>query len=169
MVETFAAVSSEGSDGAARLLPASTIAYYLMKVDLARSWSGKSRTFLPENLQSTSKLWAIDFKQEVLPELGPECGAVMLELPEFKESFDDGTWATFCKLKSNKLAEALSTGKLFNGVGPAKDFAEVKSRRRVLFLSRHAKGFWLFPIMKKGWRRLTARAIWRRRATIREL
>lgn len=110
------------------LLPASTIAYYFMNLDLALSFSGKIGTFFPESLQSNSKLWGIDFQKEVLPELGPECGAVLLELPNI-EDFSKGnpTWASFCKLKSNKLAEALTIGKLFNGIGPAKDFAEVKN------------------------------------------
>ena len=72
-----------------------------------------------------SKLWLLDFKREVLPELGPECGAVLLDPPDINDLFNV-TWAAFCKLKSNKLADALNNGKLLSGVGPAKDFAEVK-------------------------------------------
>ena len=126
------------------LLPASTIAYYLMNLDLALSFSGKVGTFFPENLQSNSKLWGIDFQKEVLPELGPECGAVLLELPNLKDfSNFDPTWATFCKLKSNKLAEALTTGKLFNGVGPAKDLAEVKNGKDSYFFAVRS-GFLIF-------------------------
>ncbi len=136
------------------LLPASTIGYYLMNLDLGPALSDKVGTFLPDNLQSNSKLWGIDFQKEVLPELGPECGAVLLELPNLKDfSNFDPTWATFCKLKSNKLTEALSTGKLFNGVGPAKDFAEIKKgdssaffavRAGFLVVSNHEKGLAAF-------------------------
>ncbi len=135
------------------LLPASTIAYYLMKVDLASAWPTKLRTFfLPDDHQDTSKLWAIDFQKDVLPELGPECGAIILELPELRD-FKDGTWAAFCKLKSTKLSEALSGGKFFTGVGPTKDFAEVKvgtdsyfvaTRKGFLVVSNHDKGIAAF-------------------------
>ena len=131
------------------LLPSSTIAYYLMNIDLALSFSGKVGTFFPENLQSNSKLWGIDFQKEVLPELGPECGAALLEIPSFEEFFNGGTWATFCKLKSNKLAEALSTGKLFNGIGPVKDFAEVKNGADSYFFAVRS-GFLIFSNREKG-------------------
>ena len=131
------------------LLPASTIAYYLMNLDLAGSFSGDVGTFFPENLQSNSKLWVIDFQKEVLPEMGPECGAVLLELPSFKEFPSGGTWASFCKLKSNKLAEALSTGKLFKGIGPAKDFAEVKNGDDSYFFAVRS-GFLISSNREKG-------------------
>lgn len=131
------------------LLPASTIAYYLMNLDLALSFSGKIGTFFPENLQSDSKLWGVDFQKEILPELGPECGAVLLEIPSFEEFPDGSTWATFCKLKSNKLAEALSTGKLFNGIGPVKDFAEVKNGADSYFFAVRS-GFLVFSNREKG-------------------
>ena len=132
------------------LLPASTIAYYLMKVDLASAWSTKLRTaFLDENdLRNATKLWAIDLKQDVLPELGPECGAVVLDITDMTD-IDAWTWAAFCKLKSTKLSDALSAGQLFTGVGPAKDVAEVKvgsdsyfvaTRKGFLVVSNHANG-----------------------------
>ena len=64
------------------LLPASTIAYYLMKVDLASVWNSYSKSFfIPAHIETISNVWSLDFKQEVLPELGPECGVVMLDLP----------------------------------------------------------------------------------------
>jgi Flp pilus assembly protein TadD len=108
------------------LLPASTIAYYLMNVDLKLGWSNKLRTsFLPDD-KDVAGLWALNFNDEVLPELGPECGAVALELPSF-DAANNFSWAAFCKLKSNKLAEALNAGKLFTGVGPAREFAEIKA------------------------------------------
>ncbi|HET6973484.1 MAG TPA: hypothetical protein VFH96_05630, partial [Pyrinomonadaceae bacterium] len=134
------------------LLPASTIAYYLMKVDLASAWPTELRKyFLPDDRQDKSNVWALDLK-EVLAELGPECGAVVLELPYLKD-FDELTWAGFCKLKSTKLSEALIAGKLFTGVGPTKDFAEVKvgndsyfvaTRKGFLVVSNHDKGLAVF-------------------------
>ncbi len=120
-----------------QLLPASTIAYYLMKVDAASLWPSKLRTaFLGESSAAASAVWAIDLEKEVLPELGPECGAVLLELPN--RDFSSGAWAAFCKLKSNKLADALSAGKLFTGVGAAKDFAEVKVESSSYFVATRA-------------------------------
>jgi len=134
------------------LLPASTIAYYLMKVDLASVWPTEFRKhLLPEDPEDKSNLWALDLK-DVLAELGPECGAVVLELP-YLEDFDEITWAGFCKLKSTKLSEALTAGKLFTGVGPTKDFAEVKAgkdsyfvatRQGFLLVSNHDRGIAAF-------------------------
>ncbi|HSE17343.1 MAG TPA: transglutaminase domain-containing protein [Pyrinomonadaceae bacterium] len=122
------------------LLPASTIGYYLMKVDLASAWPTKLRTFFfRDDPKDTSKLWAVDFKQDVLPELGPECGAVLLDLPNMKD-YEAATWAAFCKLKSAKLAEALSAGSLFTGVGPTKDVAKVKAGTDSYFVATR-KGF----------------------------
>jgi len=134
------------------LLPASTIAYYLMKVDLASVWPTEFRkNFLPDDPQDKSNLWALDLK-DVLAELGPECGAVVLELPYLKD-FDEITWAGFCKLKSSKLSEALTAGKLFTGVGPTKDFSEIKvgkdsyfvaTRKGFLLVSNHDRGIAAF-------------------------
>ncbi|HJS23544.1 MAG TPA: transglutaminase domain-containing protein [Pyrinomonadaceae bacterium] len=133
------------------LLPASTVAYYFMNVDLPQFWTSKLRkSFLPD--LENSKLWLLEFKQEVLPELGPECGAVLLDPPDLND-FNNVTWAAFCKLKSNKLTDALNAGKLFSGVGPAKEFAEVKVdadsyfvgvRGGFLVVSNRAKGLAAF-------------------------
>lgn len=107
------------------LLPASTIAYFLMSVDLKLGWSGELRTsFLPDD-KDVASLWALNFKDEVLPELGPECGVAILELPGVLDHEKD-SWAVFCKLKSNKLVEALNAGKLFTNVGPTTDVAQLK-------------------------------------------
>lgn len=130
------------------LLPASTIAYFLMKVDLASVWPTELRKyFLPDDGQDKSNILALDLK-DVLAELGPECGAVVLELPYFKD-FDEITWAGFCKLKSPKLSEALTAGKLFTGVGPTKDFAEVKVGEDSYFVTTR-KGFFLVSNHDKG-------------------
>ncbi|HET7287984.1 MAG TPA: hypothetical protein VFI71_10955, partial [Pyrinomonadaceae bacterium] len=81
------------------LLPASTIAYFLTKVDLKLDWIHKPKTsLLPSELDFLT-VWSLNFKDEVLPELGPECGAVVLELPGMPD-FEGGSWAAFCKLKS---------------------------------------------------------------------
>ena len=129
------------------LLPSSTIAYYLMNVDLSHAWSSKTRASLLPDDSEVSKLWALDFKNEVLPELGSECGAALLELN--KGNFEGSTWAAFCKLKSNKLADALKAGKLFTGIGPANDFVQLKhsadsyyvaARNGFLIVTNHDKG-----------------------------
>ncbi len=132
------------------LLPAKTIAYWLMKIDLPTFWSTKFSTdLLGQNLETMSKLLSLDFKQEVLAELGPECGAAILELPHIAHSQDEPTWAAFCKLKSNKLAGALSAGKLFSGVGPAQDFAEFKTGDKSYFVAVR-NGFLVVSNRDKG-------------------
>ena len=108
------------------LLPAKTIGYFLTKIDPAALWSSTSwNVLIKPEADALLGLWALDFKQEVLPELGPECGAVVTELPDLNE-LDAVAWAAFCKLKSNKLSAALTAGRLLRGVGPTTDVAEVK-------------------------------------------
>lgn len=125
------------------LLPATTIAYYLMKVDLT------SGSLFGEDIETVSKRWGLDLKKDVLAELGPECGAVLLELPNFDNLKEDPTWASFCKLKSNKLVEALNAGKLFSGVGPAKDFVELKAGEVSYFVTTRS-GFMVIANREKA-------------------
>jgi transglutaminase-like putative cysteine protease/tetratricopeptide (TPR) repeat protein len=108
------------------LLPASTIVYYLMKLDLPLLSSSESIPALLSQSETDGlkNALALDLKNDVLPELGPECGIVALDLPG--PDFEGGTWAAFCKLKSEKLADALKAGKLFRNVGPVPHVAEVK-------------------------------------------
>lgn len=117
------------------LLPSSTLAYFLMKVDLAAAWQTwpKSMNLRENSLEIDPSFWSLDLNKEVLPELGPECGAVLLELPAGKE-LDDVTWAAFCKLKSNKLSDAFAAGKLFRSIGPTTDTAEIKSGETSYFV-----------------------------------
>jgi Flp pilus assembly protein TadD len=135
------------------LLPASTFAYYLMKIDLPALWATSAKNvFSKSQIQALPALSVLDFNKEVLPELGPECGVVMTELPDLRV-FSSGTIALFCKLKSNKLADALRSGKLLRGVGPTTDVAELKVasdsfffavRNGFLVVSNHATGLAAF-------------------------
>ena len=130
------------------LLPASTIAYFLMKVDNTEVWASHSQALLTTEAESFANLWAVDFKKEVLPELDSECGLVLLELPDLK-TISGGAWAGFCKLKSNKLADALIAGKLLRGVGPTTDIAEIKSVNESYFVAVR-KGFLVLSTTSKG-------------------
>ncbi|HEX5876680.1 MAG TPA: transglutaminase domain-containing protein [Pyrinomonadaceae bacterium] len=130
------------------LLPASTIGYVLMKVDMADYWPRHSKILPPAQAESIANFWAADFKQEVLPQLGPECGFVLLELPDLT-TFSGGAWAGFCKLKSNKLAEALTAGKLLRNAGPTTDFAEVKAIDMSFFVAVR-NGFLVVSNSSKG-------------------
>lgn len=137
---------------ARELLPASTIAYFLAKVDLPTLWETSSKELFSKiEIAALPSFWALDFKKDVLPELGPECGIVLLESPTM-DDFNTATVSAFCKLKSTRLAEALKTGKLFNNVGPTADVAELKfgtdtffvaARNGFLVVSNHAKGITL--------------------------
>lgn len=131
------------------LLPASTIAYYLMKLDVAGALETWPKTMnLRNRFETEQSLFALDFKKEVAPELGPECGAVLLQLPEF-ETMDGEIWAMFCKLKSSKLTEALTTGKLLRGTGATTTFAEVKSDSTSYFVGMR-NGFLVISNSSKG-------------------
>lgn len=125
---------------ARELLPSSVIAYYLMNVDFPALWSMLTKDILTAaEADSVSKYWVPNFKQEVLPELGPECGVVVTDMPDML-TFEGGTWAAFCKLKSNKVSEALLAGKLLLGVGPTKDIAELKDGSSSYFVAAR-RGF----------------------------
>ncbi|HEU4435615.1 MAG TPA: transglutaminase domain-containing protein [Pyrinomonadaceae bacterium] len=132
------------------LLPSSTLAYFLMKLDVAAAWEmlPKTLNLRESRFEIDPAIWSGDFSKEVMPELGPECGAVLLELPDLDSKQFDPTWAAFCKLKSNKLAEAFAAGRLFRGVGPTNDTAEIKGetsyfvavKNGFLVVSNAAKG-----------------------------
>jgi len=138
---------------ARELLPSSTIAYFLVHVDFPTLWPMLAKDVLSQSeADELSKFWVPNFKQEVLPELGPECGVVVTEIPGAL-TVADSTWAAFCKLKSNKLSDALLAGKLLLGVGPTKDVAELKSGsssyffavcRGFLVVSNHAQALATF-------------------------
>jgi Flp pilus assembly protein TadD len=131
------------------LLPASTIAYYLMKVDVASLWFTTLKPlFLSDETQDSVKAWVKNLNPAQLAELGPECGAAILEIPGFKD-FDGVTWIGFCQLKSSKLSEALAAGNLFPGVGPTKDIAEVKVKSDSFFFAVR-KGFLVVSNHEKG-------------------
>ncbi|HEU4508771.1 MAG TPA: transglutaminase domain-containing protein [Pyrinomonadaceae bacterium] len=130
------------------LLPASTIAYVLTKLDFVDMLARYDEQLPGNQTEDIEKFWALDFAKEVLPELGPECGFVLLELPDVK-TFSGGTWAGFCKLKSNKLAEALTGGKLVRGVGPTTDIAEVKDDDTSYFVAVR-NGFLVVSGSSKG-------------------
>ena len=132
------------------LLPSATLAYVLLKLDVAaaaEAWP-RNMSIRDKGFEIPPASWSMDFDKEVLPELGPECGAVLLELPEMR-TFEGGVWATFYKLKSNKLSEAFAAGKLFHGVGPTTDTAEVKSEETSYFVAIR-KGFLVVSNATKG-------------------
>jgi tetratricopeptide (TPR) repeat protein len=132
------------------LLPSSTIAYYFMMVDSTSAWS-KLATLSqsPDHISSATTLWGLDFEKKVLPELGPECGIVMLDLPGFEASLASPTWTAFCKLKSNRLPDALKSGELFRGIRPATGPVELKFGSETFYVNTKS-GFLIVSNRPKG-------------------
>lgn len=131
------------------LLPASTIAYVLARVELPAFWASSSKDLFSAIEPGVFEgVWALDFKQDVLPELGSECGIVLLESPT-NSDFGGGTVTAFCKLKSNKLAEAFTAGKLFRNVGPTTGVAELKLGSETYFVGAR-NGFLVLSNLAKG-------------------
>lgn len=98
------------------LLPRTTIAYYFMNFDAVAGWRDWSHQLLgAEQRKDLTSIWAIDFEKEVLPELGPECGVAVMGLPNILGDNWNVPWTVFFKLKTDKLARALETGKLLTG------------------------------------------------------
>jgi len=139
------------------LLPSSTVAYYFMKADLSGVWSKWVRSFLDQkHLESLLAFWALDFEKEVLPELGPECGVALLDLPEMDSANQDATWLAFCKLRGDRLQNAHAAGKLFRhagiGAGEIKrqdSSALVALKNGFLVFSNRAKGLEALDLKEK--------------------
>lgn len=102
------------------LLPASTIAYFSTKLEPVQAW-----TFWSKSAASATTPFALDLKTEVLPELGPEFGVAVLDPPRLVGPRLN-SWLLFGSLKSAKLRDAFTQGKLFTNVGPTSGIAELK-------------------------------------------
>jgi Flp pilus assembly protein TadD len=109
------------------LLPRSTVAYLLMRFDFAAAWRlFASDVFGAESAKQFASSWALDFEREVLPELGPECGAALLGMPTSSEGKLNVPWALFIQTRSDKLSKALAEGKLLKGAAAGASSAKVK-------------------------------------------
>jgi tetratricopeptide (TPR) repeat protein len=110
------------------LLPRSSIAYLLMSFDFAAGWRLFSTDFLgAATAKQFTSVWALDFEREVLPELGPECGAALLGMPATnKDDKFDAPWALFIQTKSDKISRALAEGKLIKDTPAGKSSVRVK-------------------------------------------
>lgn len=132
----------------AALLPASTVAYYFMKLDLSSVWTKWVKPALDEKDKAVSAaFWLVSFEQDVLPELGPECGIALMDLPRLEPSSGNPTWVAFCKLKSDKVKDMLSAGKLIRrsgqGSGESKGQADsdlVAVKNGFLVISNRSNG-----------------------------
>jgi tetratricopeptide (TPR) repeat protein len=115
------------------LLPRTTIAYYFMNFDAVAGWHDWSSQLLSaEQLKDVASIWGIDFEKEVLPELGPESGMAILGLPNILEKWEV-PMVFFFRLKSDKLAKALQSGKLLNGSSAGSGPIHVKLKSSELF------------------------------------
>ncbi len=103
-------------DAPRRLLPRSTFAYVFLQLDMAAAWRGWLGGLIgADDRKAFAGMWAMDFERDVLPELGPECGAALLGLPVAENEKWDVPGVVFFKLKSDRLARAFAEGKLLNG------------------------------------------------------
>lgn len=115
------------------LLPASTVAYFLTKVDVSAAWSIWMKEAIAKASPGAPNLGPLNLSDDILAELGPECGLALLELPNF-DDFSGGSWAAFCKLKSNKLADALTTAKPPGATGADMYSVRLKFRDEPVFV-----------------------------------
>jgi tetratricopeptide (TPR) repeat protein len=109
------------------LLPRSTTAYLLMNFDFSTAWRWfSSDVFGAETAKKLAEIWSLDFEHEIVPELGPECGAVLLDIPSFKGEAPEAPWAMFIQIKSDKLAKSFAEGKLIKGATAAAKAVKVR-------------------------------------------
>jgi tetratricopeptide (TPR) repeat protein len=116
------------------LLPASTVAYFLTKLDVSAAWSIWLKDVISKTSSDAGTNLGTLISDEVLAELGPECGIAVVDLPSFKDMID-GSWTAFCKLKSNKLADAFAAGKLLGATGSPLASVELKVWDMPVFVS----------------------------------
>ena len=117
------------------LLPRTTLAYFFMNFDSVIAWRDWSKQlFVPKQRRDFSSIWAIDFEKEVLPELGPECGVAVMELPNILGDNIGVPVVAFFKLKSDKLARALEEGKLLIGSSAGPGPTQIKLESSDLFV-----------------------------------
>jgi tetratricopeptide (TPR) repeat protein len=113
------------------LLPKSSVAYLIARLDFASAWRGFGREFFgEETAKQFEGVWALDFDSEVLPELGPESGAVLLGLPSLDSTGPGAPWALFLETRSDKLARAFEQRKLFKEYTAGIKAARVKMGTR---------------------------------------
>jgi tetratricopeptide (TPR) repeat protein len=109
------------------LLPRSSFAYLFANLDVGSAWRGVGRELIgAQTLKHLESVWALDFQREVLPELGPECGAVLLGLPTLAIQTFRAPWAVFVQTRSDKLSKAFSEGKLLKDSSPGAKAVRVK-------------------------------------------
>jgi tetratricopeptide (TPR) repeat protein len=109
------------------LLPRSTTAYLLMSFDFGSAWRlFSSSIFGAEPVKKFVELWSMDFNREIVPELGPEVGIVLLDVPSFKGDKVQAPWAMFIQAKTDKLGKALAEGNLFKGQAGGAKAAKIK-------------------------------------------
>ncbi|HEU4390826.1 MAG TPA: transglutaminase domain-containing protein, partial [Blastocatellia bacterium] len=82
--------------------------------------------FGKDSVNRFESVWALDFEREVLPELGPECGAVLLGVPKLTGAGLGTPSALFIQTKTDKLARAFADGTLLKGSSPSRKAVRVK-------------------------------------------
>jgi len=109
------------------LLPRSTVAYLLMSVDFGSAWKLWVQPLLSHaERDSLNSPWVPEFEREILAELGPECGVVLLGMPDINAPKFDAPWAFFVQTKSERLARVFAEGKLFKDTPASDKAARVK-------------------------------------------
>jgi tetratricopeptide (TPR) repeat protein len=111
----------------ALLLPKDSLAYLFMNLDVTAAWRGFVHDLLgSKTAQEIGSIWEIDFEREVLPDLGPECGAALLGLPSPKDGDFDPPWVVFFQIRSDRLARAFAEGKLVKNEKAGEKAARVR-------------------------------------------
>lgn len=115
------------------LLPASTVMYGLVKIDLNQAGTDWPQHIVYFTDLDLTKVWTTELAREVLPELESECGFALLDLPELQQK--SGSTALFCKLRSDKIAAALNGGTLLGEKASATGVVEIKSGASSLYVT----------------------------------
>lgn len=98
------------------LLPRSTVLFGIARLNLPAVWTSWAAPLSTATAGFDPKAYfSADFERVVLPELGPECGAALLDLPRQPRP---GRWpeglVLFAEIRSDKLAQLHAAGRLFN-------------------------------------------------------
>jgi tetratricopeptide (TPR) repeat protein len=134
------------------LLPNSTVAYFFLKPNVDALW----QRWAKDNFGETESKALASLAKEIVPELGPECGMALMNLPDV-DKLELSSWAAFCRMKSNKPLDALRSSELAVKGGAPDAPIEIKLEKQSYFVNAR-NGFLVISNTREGVKPSAAKA-----------
>ncbi len=108
------------------LLPSTSFAYFITRIDPAAAWTGWGAALDAETQKTFKSEWAVDFERDVLPHLGQECGIVAAGVPDINGNDWNVPLLVFFQLKGEKLKQLFDQGTLFKSKSVKPNIVNIK-------------------------------------------